>query len=394
MAGIKDFNKPKILRIAKRALKYGTICNNCLGRELAQISTGLTNKKRGEIIRRILKLKEPKTCKICGGLFRNLDKYAKEALEKLKPIQFKTFLVGSRLSPELIKKEENFWEEAGIEYCEPMKSELNRELGKLIEKGSGKEFKAKNPDINIFLNLERDRVEIRISSLFIYGEYKKLVRGIPQTKWEKYPETVEDIIAKPIMDKTQGSSHSLHASGREDIDARCLDWRPFVFEVEGPRKRGIILNGIEKAINKTGKVMVRNLHFSDKKEVIEVKHLRPEKTYRILVKFRKAPKSIRDMEKLVGVIDQKTPNRVLHRRADLLRKRRLREIKFKKIKGLVYEITVRGEAGLYAKELVTGDNGRTRPSVAEILKTPVEVLELDVIRIHLKPQRRHKNSLT
>jgi len=331
-----------------------------------------------------LKLKEPRTCRVCGNLFKNLDKHTREALEKLKPIQFRTFLVGSRLSRELIKREEGLWNEVGIEYCEPLKSELNRELGKLIEKGSGKTYKAENPDINIFLNLERGRIEIRINSLFIYGEYKKLIRGIPQTKWEKYPETVEDIIAEPVMKKTLGTGHSLHGAGREDIDARCLDWRPFVFEVKEPRKRRIVLKGIEKAVNRTKKVRVQGLRFSDKREVIRVKSIRPEKTYRILVKFKKTPKNIRGLETLLGVIRQKTPNRVLHRRADLLRKRHLKRIKFKKIKGLVYEITARGEAGLYVKELVTGDNGRTRPSISEKLKTPAEVLQLDVIKIHLK----------
>lgn len=381
---MKNFEDPKVLRIAKRILKYGPICNNCLGREFAQISTGLTNKKRGQIIRQILKLREPRDCSACDNLFRNLDRYAKGALEQLKGVQFKTFLVGTILPPELIKKEENLWEEAGIEYCEPIKSELNRELGKIIEKRTGKAFQPDRPDVNIILNLERDRIEIKINPLFVYGEYRKLVRGIPQTKWDKYPETVEDIIAKPFMEKTGGSAHSMHASGREDIDARCLDWRPFVLEVKEPRKRNIILGLIGKSINRTKKVGVRNLRFSGRKEVIGVKELRPEKTYRILVRFGERPKTPGDLERIVGVINQKTPERVLHRRADLLRRRMVREIKLKRIKGLVYEITVRAEAGLYVKELVTGDRGRTRPSVAEILKTPAEALELDVIKIHLK----------
>ncbi len=381
---MKEFENPRVLRIAKRVLKQGHICSNCLGRQLAQISTGLTNRKRGQTIRRILCLKEPKTCRICKGLFKNLNRYAREADDKLKPVQFRTFLVGSKLSKELIRREEDLWEQAGIEFCEPLKSELNRELGKLIEKRIRKEFQAQNPDINILLNLEKGRIELRINSLFIYGEYQKLVRGIPQTKWEHYPETVEDIIAKPVMEKTLGSGHSLHGAGREDISARCLGWRPFVFEVKEPRKRRIILKGIEKAVSKTRKVRVRNLRFSSKKEVIRVKSIRPDKTYRLLVKFKKAPKNMKNLEKLVGIINQKTPSRVLHRRADLPRKRRVKEIKFKKTKGLVYEITVRGEAGLYVKELVTGDQGRTKPSISQMLKTPAEVLELDVIRIHIK----------
>jgi tRNA pseudouridine synthase 10 len=381
---VKEFEKPGVLRTAKRVLKQGPVCDHCLGRQLAQVSTGLTNEKRGRIIRKILKVKEPKSCSICRGIFRGLDKYAQEAVKKLRPIRFRTFLVSTRLSRDLTKREEGLWEETGIEYCEPLKSELNRELGKLLEKKTRREFQADRPDIGILLNLAEGRLEVSINPLFIYGEYRKLIRGIPQTKWDKYPETVEDIIAKPVMQKTQGSGHALHGAGREDIDARCLGWRPFVLEIKEPRKRKIRLGPIEKAVSKTRRVAVRGLRFSDRREVVRVKALRSDKTYRLLVRFSTRPKNTRNISRLAGTINQKTPSRVLHRRADLVRKRQVREIKLKRIKGLVYEITVRGEAGLYVKELVTGDRGRTSPSVSGLLKAPAEVLELDVLRIHTK----------
>ena len=44
---------------------------------------------------------------------------------------------------------------------------------------------------------------------------------------------------------------------------------------------------------------------------------------------------------------------------------------------------VRTEAGLYVKELVNGDGGRTQPSVAGVLGVPAECVELDVTAIHL-----------
>jgi tRNA pseudouridine synthase 10 len=47
------------------------------------------------------------------------------------------------------------------------------------------------------------------------------------------------------------------------------------------------------------------------------------------------------------------------------------------------ELEVRTEAGLYVKELITGDAGRTSPSVAEVLGVPAECVELDVTAIHL-----------
>jgi tRNA pseudouridine synthase 10 len=40
-----------------------------------------------------------------------------------------------------------------------------------------------------------------------------------------------------------------------------------------------------------------------------------------------------------------------------------------------------GEAGLYIKELVSGDSGRTIPSLAEILKRKAHVTSLDVTQV-------------
>lgn len=382
---MKDFKNPKILRLAKRIVKKVSVCNNCLGREFAYVSTGMTNKERGKIIRKLLKReKEPPACSICNDLFKNLENYAHKALEKVKSIEFSSFLVGSILSSELIQKEEDLWEEAGIDYCEPLKSELNRELGKILHKKLKRKVDEKNPDIVILFNLQKDTVELQIRPLFIYGKYQKLVRGIPQTKWDTYPVTVEDIIAKPLMRETKASAHAMHGAGREDVDARCLDWRPFVFELNSPQKRTILLKGIEKEINKSKKVKVSGLRLTNRKEVIRVKSIRPDKTYRVLINVENKIKkdNLASLKKLVGIIHQKTPSRVLHRRADLVRRRRVKKIQATLLSSKKALLEIRGEAGLYIKELITGDKGRTSPSVAEILGS-VQVKELDVIKIHL-----------
>jgi len=49
-----------------------------------------------------------------------------------------------------------------------------------------------------------------------------------------------------------------------------------------------------------------------------------------------------------------------------------------------FMIEVRGEAGLYIKELISGDSGRTRPSISELLKNECTCKELDVMKIHVK----------
>ncbi len=377
-----DFSKKEILEIAKSVMKRGKTCNHCLGRQFAHVSTGMTNKERGAVIRAHLKVKEDRKCDVCGDIFRKLDKYADAAAARMNKLEYSTFLVGTILSSELISKEESLWEDVGIEYCESIKSELNRELGKVIYDRVKKEHDPKMPDVVVILNLDKDRIELNVSSLFIRGEYNKFKRGLPQTKWDRYDETLEDVIAAPFMMATGGDGHSLHASGREDIDALCFGGRSFVLEIKNPVRRDIDLKKMAASVEKTGKAEIMRLKFTDRREVVKVKSLRNDKSYRTLVEFEK---TVRDIEKLGelnnAVINQRTPHRVEHRRADKVRKRKVLGISWKRINNKSFELLIKGEAGLYIKELVSGDDGRSKPSVSGLLKNPAVVKELDVVKI-------------
>jgi tRNA pseudouridine synthase 10 len=377
----------EVLGVAKEVLKFGVVCDHCFGRQFAQLGHGFTNPQRAKAIRKglVVKAKSGK-CSVCGGFFQDLEKLSARIVKDLKGLDFRSFVVGTSLDSKMIEREESLWESVGIEHCEHIRSEINRELGKLIEKATQKRMNRDNPDVTVLIRTEKSDFEIVPTPLFIYGKYKKLVRGIPQTKWELYPETVEGIISKPFMKASKGSAHALHGMGREDIDARCLDWRPFVLEIEKPRKRGLDLSGISRAIGKSGKVKVSGLRFTNRRRVVELKAARPDKSYHVLVGFAK-PLKEKDLEKVKALtgkkISQETPSRVLHRRVDKTRKRIVKRIDVKRIGPRKAELDIRGEAGVYVKELVTGDKGRTVPSVSGILKNRAEVLELDVIKIHI-----------
>ena len=80
---------------------------------------------------------------------------------------------------------------------------------------------------------------------------------------------------------------------------------------------------------------------------------------------------------------QSTPTRVAHRRADLVRERKVHYTKLEELSpdGLSALIVVGCQGGLYVKELVSGDEGRTKPNLAENLNAEAKVAELDVIKI-------------
>ncbi len=362
------------------------ICENCLGRQYSRLSRGLTNFQRGRILKLLEESKNIGRCYVCNGFFDGLDKWVDRAERKLKNIEFNSLLVGTKLSKDLIEREERLWEKIGIENTEPLKAEINREVGKRLGAYFKKPAEFKNPDIVVILNLEKNDVEVKINPLFISGYYKKLQRGFPQSKWGtpgKYKTSIEEIIAKPIVKAMRGENQKLHGAGREDVDARCLDWRPFVIEILNAKKRKINLKQIERSIKKTRKVEVKNLKFSTMDVVRKIKDAKPDKTYRVLIEFSEhvGNKDLKKLKNLVGMIHQQTPERVLHRRADLLRKREVKSIKYKIKNRKAIELVVRGSAGLYIKELVTGDNSRTKPSVSELLDVKAVPKELDVIKI-------------
>jgi len=394
-----------ISQAAKKVLRKFVLCDNCLGRCFSQLLTGLTNAERGRIIRSFLALEyearefrirpenfygfrfrhgkrfRKKKCELCGGLFERLPKIARRIKKRMQTYEFETFMVSSRFPEELLEAEERVVKEIGIKWYESLKAEFNRELGKLIEKETGKGADERNPDLIIFW--DSGKVKLEPQPLYIFGYYKKLSRNLPQTRKEGYPESVESIIAKPFLKRT-GEGERFHGMGREDIDVRCLDWRPWVLEILKPKKRTLDLKQIQREINGSRKVRVKGLRKAGKAEVRQVKQLQPDKSYRVLVETEgEINEKILQRLKRLKNIQQRTPLRVAKRRADLVRRRKVKELRWKLISKRRFELVLRAEAGLYIKELVTGDEGRTNPSVSGLLGMKAKPLKLDVIKIWL-----------
>ncbi|MEA2052096.1 MAG: tRNA pseudouridine(54/55) synthase Pus10 [Euryarchaeota archaeon] len=394
----------EIIAAARTIINEGPICDNCLGRQFAKIASGLTNEKRGEILRSVLRaeLKEGK-CWLCNGLFENFDALVVKALETLKGYEFDSFLVGTKVSGMLLENEELLWEIAGAAHAEPLKAELNREVGKRIEHETGKIADFDRPDLVVILNLVTEAVELQINSVFIYGRYRKFKRGIPQTKWlcrecrgkgcercdftgKMYAESVEELIGGSILEEFCGVDTVLHGSGREDIDARMLgSGRPFVMEIKEPKLRELDLKRLENKVNDENKDKVEVLEFQyvKREAVAKIKNAKVDKTYRAVVSLKTdvLEEDLRSaLDNLIGaVIEQRTPLRVVHRRADLVRKRKVYDARLVSFEVPIVELKCDG--GLYIKELISGDNGRTIPSLSELLGTEAEVKELDVVDV-------------
>jgi len=166
--------------------------------------------------------------------------------------------------------------------------------------------------------------------------------------------------------------------------------RPFVVEAKSPERRSTDLEALMRNINEkaAGKVEVRELSFTGKDMIETLKSSKADKTYKLKVTFKEPvseEKLKSSLEALNGVeISQQTPRRVVHRRADLVRKRHVNDIKLDELtdEGYAY-ITVNCEGGLYVKELVSGDEGRTKPNLSELLGIPALVEDLDVVNVDI-----------
>jgi tRNA pseudouridine synthase 10 len=405
----------ELREIALKIAREGPICDHCLGRQFAKISSGLSNERRGLRLKSALrerreKLQEGK-CWVCNGLFEQLETWISKALETLKAYEFESFLVGTKVDGLLLENEDLLWEIAGAVYAEPLKAELNREVGKRIEHDLGKRAEFETPELVVILNLWTETVEVQANAVFIYGRYLKFKRGIPQTRWfcracrgkgcercnftgKMYPESVEELISGSLLELFHGEDMVLHGSGREDIDARMLgSGRPFVLEIKEPQWRYVDLRLAEEKVNaeNAGKIEVTDLQYAKKELVAQIKNAKPNKTYQVIVEF-KTSDTVSEaamknaLDSLSGaVIEQRTPTRVAHRRADLVRRRKVTTAQLASFTAEAHcaVITLKCDAGLYVKELVSGDAGRTKPSLSALLGLEAEVSDLDVLDVDL-----------
>jgi len=441
----------EFIEVITALLREYALCDSCLGRQFAMLGYGLTNEERGRALKlactiegsRVAKEENEKgmeilrslatngfsetaaktleaagiavekpgvTCYLCGGTFLRIGELAEAAAKALLKYEYDTFLVGIKTDADVEDREDELRSKFGIRWGESLRNEYSREIGKRILVETGRAVDLKRPDILIIADPFRGKVRLDVNSLFVSGRYRKLVRGIPQSKWlcsecggkgcEKcggtgrlYPDSIEELVVAPLLEVTGGTEAKLHASGREDIDVRTLgSGRPFVAEVKRPRLRNIDLEKLREAINRDskGKIEVSELKLSSKEMVRNIKGAEKSvKVYRAIVEFAKEL-SDEDMLKIEDLgnrlISQQTPLRVAHRRAAKTRKRYLYEIELKKLKSNQVEMQIRCQGGLYVKELINGDEGRTQPSVSEAVGAPAKCIELDVLKVELEAQ--------
>ncbi|MBR4447654.1 tRNA pseudouridine(54/55) synthase Pus10 [Methanobrevibacter sp.] len=401
------------MKLAEDILKEtnGKICKHCLGRKLSKTIEGTNNIERADKVCDELDIDlDNVDCVICDNLFNKLDEELyKKIDDKINQlgIEFETFLVGSQIDKDIQKRDEELSEKFDLS-VETIKKEVNRLIGLGIWQRYDKEAEFERQDIVFNVDLiDEPKVRIQINPLYIEGKYNKYKRGIPQTKWpctkckgrgceecnftgKQYPESVEELISEHFLKLTKGREAKFHGAGREDIDVLMLgSGRPFVLEIKEPKIRNLDLAKLEKEINEIneGKTAYHNLRLCERPRKAEIKQSSPDtyKVYNAVVKCDEAfnEEKLEELTKL-NEINQQTPLRVLRRRTDMIRVKHVLDLSYEIIDDKTFSMKIKTEGGLYIKELISGDEGRSNPNVSEILGVNAICEQLDVIEVSEK----------
>ena len=379
-----DLNHSGVQSIALKILQQHAICDNCLGRQFAWLGTGTSNTDRGKSIKLVLTMigdehikagdkdqgvdivkclagngmfqparlvasqntidyDDKDECYLCfinnESIFDKIPTIAERMMGLANDYEFSTFLVGSIPSPILVERQDELAAKHSILHSETLKSHFNRELGTHLQEILQKDVNFERPDVVFVYSMDEDEIKIQVNPIFIYGRYQKLVRGIPQSRWDckkcngkgcelcegtgrKYPDSISEYIGIPAQMIVDGSKFKVHAAGREDVDVLMLgDGRPFVIEISEPRTRKPNLEELTQEINNQaeGKIKVHDLEIADRLTLQRLKEKASSnvKEYKALITveetvteelLEKTEDAFKDTE-----IAQRTPNRVAHR---------------------------------------------------------------------------------
>ena len=327
-----------------------------------------------------------------------IERLARRVVEMREAWEFDVFWLGVGVAGEPLKE--------ATDEQRTLRREMTRRIAlRVLELRPDLDTDADLRDAQITIRVPSGRFSIYQRPEYVYGRYLKLGRDFPQTKWpcrrcagpkcphcggtgKVYPTSVEEMIAEVLLPAYGAESTTLLAIGREDVDVRHLGrGRPFALELHQPRRRRVDPAPLEPQVRESsdGRVAVRRLRRADGALVAAIKAAQPDKTYHAACR---ADGPV-DRARLAGIgrirdllLDQRTPRRVAHRRADLVRKRYVRRASvFPGSTPDRFEMRLTVQTGTYIKEFVSGDDGRTRPSVSEMLGVACECVALDVVDV-------------
>ena len=358
-------------RIVEILKKYD-ICDDCLGRQFHELNPKIPNREKGKILRNYAIInstyKEEKTefkknenCCLCNNIFSKIDFYVQEVKKELEKYEYETFLIGSKIPAELVSKEEDFWEENGVDLCEAIKSDFNRALGISVRKEINHRMRFENPDIMAVIDIENNKINLQISPLYIQGSYKK------KTIKRKVQLSIENTLLK----HTKATEAVFYSIGRLEQNVVTNCYRPFVIMLKNPKIRKLALTKMRGEINKLKFVSVSKLSSSNREDIDKLKNEKITASYRITIEFRKKFKEDEIKEVKKKLVDLKN-RRVLQFLKQKTRNPYIRRMNVK-VDGKKFTINVESTVGFSVNSFL---DGKSKPNLTKLIGREFKVKEI------------------
>lgn len=399
--------KKMISELPKISLPQTTDCQLCLG----LLSTGIINDTAAQVLEQskkyfqkcfTLHLAFPANLCLREMMFVKNNEIDMQSLFSLKEIL--KFFISKKLEENGLRlSTDECHLVAEINYSHSKEKE---EALMLPDESSSKRPRKKQSTSKNFLKqqtLKRDltfdyvqpaklhSVNVKSSPRYLAGRYLKLERHISQTPWMADGKRLTEYSVSELIEanlKTEFDCEvKFMSSGREDSDVLMLgSGRPFLLELIDSKLKGETKDLISLVNSFNPRVQVSCLEFTDyeiARKILKQGEDSKTKTYQCLV-WNKEPKDISILNLQDLMIKQKTPIRVSHRRANIVRERKIFSMQARKLTDHYFILELSTQSGTYIKEFVHSDLERTQPSVSSLLGTTLDLLELDVIDIDIE----------
>ena len=385
MTNSKQF--AEALHLSQKILKEYDLCDVCLGRLFAKKLGLASNKKLGEKIHRLLKLKTTK-CYICKNIFAGLSLQVTKMLDVSSGHDFTTFLVGTKVKPSVLDRDDHVRSRFRLRGIDGVKTNITRELAKQFSLKTKKKAESLDPDLTFMVDFKADSCTVQTKPVFLWGRYTKTKRNLPQKQKpctdclgkgclgcnyhgiSKF-DSVEGLISKYLFDKFGALQAKITWIGGEDSTSLVLgSGRPFFVKLLCPKKRRPRLPKkiplgeiIIQNIKPIGRIPPGPVQFTSKVKL----HITCENKIE---------------QNLLTKLDQLEKNTVaVYERSGKRTEKTVQGIRYKTKSDNSFYLSMTAGGGLPLKRFVVGDD--IFPNISDILenKCRCETFDFEAVRI-------------
>ncbi|NIM25294.1 MAG: pseudouridine synthase [Nitrosopumilaceae archaeon] len=376
----------EITPLANKIMRKHFLCDSCLGRLFSKNLKLSSDKLLGKKLKQ--NISKSKTCYICKNLFDDLSPYLKLMLESSSKYQFSSFLVGAKIKPSIIDRDDYIRSKYRLQGIDSIKTSLTHELAKKFSRKTKKIFEHLNPDITLTLNIKDHTCHLRSKHVSLQGRYKKIKRGILQKQkqcsncsgkgcrtcnmhgLDGY-DSIEGKISEILFQKFGGTTARFNWLGGEDKSSLVLGTgRPFFVRIQNPVNRNI-------RFPKTLKI--NSLEVLDLKIISDT----PRKPipFKSQIKIKISAKNPITSKKLKKLKQSLKSPVVIYESSGRRSEKKIFDTKYKKNSENTFTLSIDAEGGLPVKRFVSGDN--VFPGVGQIIDNICKCEHFDFIQIQM-----------